>query len=167
MTYNVYANGSKTVRAFLRFSLAGCLEHFQMHVCMYVLRICELHTPWMLRFGMGWRWGWGWVGWEHVYVHVNLHTPWMLRCSSSCEVAQASDATLWYGLGLGSGGAGACSRSCEVAHVSDATPWYGLGVGLGGVGHVHVHVKLHTSVMLRPGMGWGWGWVGWGMFTFM
>ena len=28
IAYDVYANGSKTVRAFLRFFLAGCLEHF-------------------------------------------------------------------------------------------------------------------------------------------
>ena len=99
MTYNVYANGSKTVRAFLRFSLAGCLEHFQMHVCMYVLRICELHTPWMLRFGMGW-------GWGHVHVHLKLHTPVMLRCSSSDELHMP-----WMLR---------CSSSCEVAHTSNA-----------------------------------------------
>ena len=56
-----------------------------------------------------------------VQVQVKLHTPVMLRCSSSCEVAHASDATLWYG----------------------------VEVGLGGVGHVHVHVKLHTPWRLR------------------
>ena len=50
-----------------------------MHVCMYVLRICEVHTPWMLRFGMGWGLGVGGVG----------------ACSRPCEVAHAMDATLF------------------------------------------------------------------------
>ena len=45
----------------------------------------------------------------------------MLRCSSSCEVAHAMDAKLWYGVGVGLGGAGACSRSCDFAHAMEVT----------------------------------------------
>ena len=101
-------NGSKTARAFLRLFLVGCLEHFFMLVCncMHVCVLCvsALHPPCMLRFVIGWRWGW--VGRGHVHVHVKLHTPWMLRCSISCEVAHAMDATLWYRVGLGLGGVG-------------------------------------------------------------
>ena len=52
---------------------------------------------------------------------MKLHTPVMLRCSSSCDVARASDATLWYGVEVGLGGVGACSRSCEVAHAMEVT----------------------------------------------
>ena len=166
--YHVYANDSKTVRAFCVFSL---LDVWSTSICMYAC-MCYVYVnctrQWCYALvwgvdGVGWGrgmftfmwsckrqwcyalvWGGDGVGWgrgmftlmwsctRHGCYAVQVHVK--LRCSNSCKVAHSSDATLWYGVGVGLGGVGACSRSCEVAHASDATLWYGVGVGLGGVG---------------------------------
>ena len=138
----VYANGSKTVRAFLLFLLLGCFVHCPyIYIYMYASMLhldVAFHTRLTLHTGLDAtlcyaadvaRGGGGWGGGGHVDVPVTLHT--------------GLDATLCY--------AGDVARG---------------GGGLGWGGHVDVPVTLHTGLdatlcyagdVARGGGGLGWG----------